>query len=277
MKSLFEIARGTVPGFSHVRAGKNNQDGFHVVQTADYTVAVVCDGCSGGKYSEAGAQFGALLLASTIISFLQARSCWMVDKEKDPFDWNWIRRTALWEMRHWAESLGMLNAERQVSSSFVNDYLLFTSVCAVITNERSEFASIGDGCISINGETQVIGPFEGNMPPYLGYGLVRTSIKDEMQQFVVSKALPTRDLESFMIGSDGIASLIQAEDKPFPGKTNLVGPISQLWTDNRFFLNADSGRRHLVLANGGLGSRLQGLLEDDTTFISGRKVVYSNA
>lgn len=271
MQDTFEIARGSVAGHDHVRAGRNNQDGLAVVQTPQLTVAVVCDGCSSGRHSEAGAQFGARLLAHTIRRFMGTRACWMTDLSADPFDWPKIQRSCLWQMREWVHSLGAVDSEDRVSTSFVNDYLLFTAVCAVITPERTEFAAFGDGCISVNGKTSFMGPFEGNAPPYLAYGLVPSSMPAERQKFVVHRAMPTKDLNSFMIGTDGVSSLDNAERKQFPGKTKEVGPLRQLWEDDRFFRNQDAGRRHLVLANGGVGSRLPGLLEDDTTFVSGRR------
>jgi len=274
MQNIFELARGSIPGYDHIRAGKNNQDGVSILQTSDFTIAVVCDGCSSGKYSEVGAQFGSLLLTHTIADHLRVRSGWTIRNPREILAWSIIRRDALWEMRKWARGIGAEDSEGRVNPSFVNDYFLFTVVCVVITPERTEFASIGDGCISVNGETSFLGPFEGNMPPYLGYGLVKTSMKEEQMQFVVHKAMKTEDLQSFLIGSDGLTSLHKSADKPLPGKTRTVGPMSQLWEDEKFFLNADVGRRHLVLANGGVGSRFPGLLEDDTTFVSGRRILH---
>lgn len=275
MQDIFEFATGSVPGYEHVRAGRNNQDGFTIIHTERTTVVVVCDGCSSGRYSESGSQFGSRLLARTISDRVNVKLRSGVDFLKSPIVWSNIRDSALWEMRKWADSLGAVDGDGRVSSSFVNDHLLFTTVCAVITPERSEFASLGDGVVSVNGETKFLGPFDGNAPPYLGYGLVKTSMKEENLQFVVHRSMRTSDLDSFMLGSDGIQALHKAGSVPYPGKSKLVGPLSQLWEDDRFFLNQDAGRRHMVLANGGVGYRLPGLLDDDATFVSGRRIRHS--
>ncbi len=262
----FEFASGTVQGTDHVRAGKNNQDAFYLRQTANHTVAVVCDGCSSGKHSEAGANFGALLVSHVI-----ERQLTICEAAKQLLNWSWIRREVVEELYKWAKSMGAVKADGSVSSTFVNSYLLFTCVAAVITDDYAEFVTVGDGVIIVNGETVPVGTFENNAPPYLAYGLMKTSMPADMLEFKVHKTLLTAELQSFLIGSDGVGSLIAAESKPWPGKAELIGPISKLWTEDRFFKNPDIGRRHLTLINGGLGFRLSGHLEDDTTFISGRR------
>src|SRR4051794_26892607 len=71
MKGLFEVAAGSVPGRDHLGrgnllAGRNNQDAYAWSCSEAGLVAVVCDGCGGGRHSEVGAQLGARLLVTAL-------------------------------------------------------------------------------------------------------------------------------------------------------------------------------------------------------------------
>ncbi len=67
MKSIFEIAGGSILGRSHRLTGKNNQDALCCFQESDCTVAVVCDDCGSGAQSEVGAHIGARLVARAVL------------------------------------------------------------------------------------------------------------------------------------------------------------------------------------------------------------------
>jgi len=54
MKGIFEIAGGSVLGRVHRISGKNNHDEYTWVQNDEISLAVVSDGCGGGKHSEVG-------------------------------------------------------------------------------------------------------------------------------------------------------------------------------------------------------------------------------
>lgn len=252
----FEFASGSVIGRDHRIPGKNRQDSCCVRSEADISVAICTDGCGSSPNSEVGAQLWAKMTADAVLKAFNASD--------DP-DWSQIQADLLTKMD---TLISLIGGSR---TKAVNDFLLFTIVGAVITPAWSVFFSFGDGFMVVNGTQIRLGPFPDNTPPYLAYCLAQTSLNPNLLRFQIHRRISTSELEHFLIGTDGVEDLARAEGKTFPGKLNLVGPISSLWTDDRFFNNADMVRRHLVLVNGGSKPALMGYLIDDTTLISGRR------
>ncbi len=121
-----------------------------------------------------------------------------------------------------------------------------------------------------NGERIKLGPFPGNAPPYLGYALIDSAIDPMLLRFNVFATMPTEQLQSFLLGTDGVEDLVQLWDTILPnGKP--IGVIDRLWEEDRFFTNPDMLRRHLALVNGGIDHRHPGGLTDDTTAVVGRR------
>jgi hypothetical protein len=164
-------------------------------------------------------------------------------------------------------------------SWIISHYFLFTIVGALLTPTRAVFFSLGDGLLAVNEEVTVLGPFPGNAPPYLGYGLVNSALPPEMLRFHIHRVLPLEELRTFLLGTDGVQELMQAAKSHMPGKTESVGPLSQFWQEERFFRNPDMARRRLAgiardattRTDGGIRKEA-GLLPDDTTLIVGRRI-----
>jgi hypothetical protein len=86
------------------------------------------------------------------------------------------------------------------------------------------------------------------------------------------------DMQSIMIGTDGVEDIIKNESNFIPGKNKVVGPISQFWTDDLYFNNPVALDRKLAQiardcskVKGGILTHDRGYLMDDTTIISIRK------
>lgn len=269
-----QLAGGSVIGKEHRHAGRNSQDAYQFRQDNSYTVAVVTDGCGSGRYSEVGAQIGCRLLTETIMIQLKR-------SPTAPFStrsfWERIRQDVLANIRVLANQLGGSLSE------IINEYFLFTIVGVAIHPESAAFFSIGDGIIIVNDRITELGPFPNNAPPYLAYELTGSTLYQEEPNpfhFKVIEVCPVGELESFLIGTDGVYELISAEEKPLPGLQRVVGPISQFWEDNTCVMNPDVIRRRLFLANREMASpdwekhslnRELGHLVDDTTLIVGRQ------
>jgi hypothetical protein len=241
MQALFEVASGSIAGSYHRSIGKNNQDAYGSTSTEKATIAVVCDGCGSGEHSEVGAKLGVRLAVEAIASHLSDR----VDAEF----WEKLKLDLLGQLRDLAESLGGGNCN---ASQTVNDYLLFTIVGAIATPMETVTFSIGDGVIAVNGKIARIGPFADNAPPYLAYGLYCP----DAVGFQVCDRLPTEEVRSIPIGTDGLGDLIAAELRNLPGKQEKVGGISQFCQEERYFTNPDAIRRRLSLMPRGGKNRL---------------------
>ena len=219
----FQLAFATVAGRMHHLSGRNNQDAYAWTQGPGGLIAVVCDGCGSGPHSEVGAQVGARLVAETMALQLAGGG----DPAGEDF-WQAARASVLETLGGLAGVLGGNPVQA------IADYLLFTIVGAVVTGKSARCFSSGDGVIAINGAPTVIGPFEGNAPPYLAYALFEDQA--ESYQFALQPALPTSELQSLLLGTDGAAELLEV---------GAAGAFSQLWTDDRVFDNPDYLRRRL--------------------------------
>ena len=244
----FECASGSMIGRNHVLAGKNNQDAFRVVRQEQYIIAVVCDGCGSGKHSEVGAKLGTRMVIDAIADLLNYDLA-ISDREF----WKAVQTNLLQKLK---DFVAISNGDME----FVNDYLLFTIVGVLITPSETVTFSMGDGAIAVNGKLNQIPAYPDNAPPYLAYALYRP----DAVSFEIRDRLPTSEVESILIATDGIDDLIAVET------------IAQFWQEDRYFKNPDALRRKLAMLNREETKpdwqrrelvKRSGALSDDTTIV----------
>jgi hypothetical protein len=262
----FQVAGGSVTGRAHAVLGRGNQDAFAWRENDGALVAVVCDGCSSGRHSEVGAHLGARLVATAVGRGVAAGA----DVGRHDF-WDGVRDAVLAELRRLAGAMGGDLAHT------VEEFFLFTVVGAAVGAERAVLFSVGDGLVVVDGAATRLGPFPGNEPPYLAYGLLgeaaaRTGTRrdgeaeaaarmgtrrgdgDDGPRFVLHAVVPSAAVGSLLIGSDGAADLLDRH------------PLDELWSDDRCFTNPDAVRRRLtVLARPGADG--PGLADDATVVV----------
>jgi hypothetical protein len=256
----FEIAAGSVPGRSHILAGRGNQDAFAFRAGKDALFAVVCDGCGSSAHSEVGAAIGARVVLEAGMAAIARGAA--VDDEAT---WETVRRESLASLGATARAMGGRMDE------VVGEYLLFTVIGVAIAGGRAAIVGIGDGFFASPGERVRIGPFAGNAPPYLGYGLL-----GEGPRFSVHRAFDAASLEAVLVGTDGAADMDELEGSAIPGSDERLGAISRFWTEDEYFSHRDAIRRSLSLINREVQRpvwserrvhREAALLEDDTTIL----------
>ncbi|MBI4118849.1 MAG: protein phosphatase 2C domain-containing protein [Parcubacteria group bacterium] len=274
----FQIAGGSVPGSEHTKPGKpgwtNNQDAFHWRQTDNCLAAVVCDGCGSGAHSEVGAKISARLVVQFIAEAGERYVGQLLSQpEKEVgIDWERVKTLILSQIAVLASSMG------ESFSKTINDYFLFTLVGALITPWDVFLFSLGDGVFVLNGEIIQLGPFPNNAPSYLAYNLTGSSLtvdQPELLKIQVNRIILIDELESLILGCDGVLDLIALADKNLPHREEVVGSISQFWTDDHYFTNSDAVRRRLALIGkegaevvaGNKARVTNGLLADDTTLV----------
>lgn len=288
MKDTFEIAFGSIVGTDHTKVFKNNQDAYAYKQGSNYIVACVADGCSAGIFSEFGARFAVNFFVNSVSNILQSLS----DKELDclaekeyvsfPF-FDKIRLDMLSSIRVLANSIG------NDLNKIISDFFLFTLVAVLITPFGTDIVSIGDGYAAINGEEFDIDiPVSQdsslmNAPPYMVYNLVHSKLYEKENKslnFRLIKGVKTTQLDSLLIATDGVSKWSEIQDLNIPAKSELVGPLSKFWTDDKYFSNQDLLRRKLFLMNNpkirldrenDCIQKYSGLLNDDTTIIAIRR------
>jgi Protein phosphatase 2C len=225
-------------------------------------VAVVCDGCGSSAHSEVGAQLGARLCTSMLMARLAEGAA--LDASGL---WEGLRGDVLAELGRLAVAMGGSLAET------VTEHFLFTVVGLAFTGEAGCVFAAGDGIAVVDGAVTRLGPFPGNEPPYLAYGLVS---RDAPGFSVVRSFSGAR---SALIGTDGAADLAGMASRSLPGGGE-VGPLDRFWEEDGYFENRDAVRRRLALVNREVTKplwnerrieRRSGLLDDDTTVVVVRR------
>jgi hypothetical protein len=220
--------------------------------------AVVCDGCGSGKHSEVGAKLGTLMVTDAIADLLHQGLA-----ISEPDFWNVLKINLLQKVKAFVEI--STNEAQESVMEFVNNYLLFTIVGLVITPSETVAFSMGDGAIAVNGKLTQIPAYPDNAPPYLAYGLYRP----DAVSFEIRDRIPTSELESILIATDGIDDLIAAEE------------VRQFWQEDRYFKNPDAIRRKLAMLNREEVKpdwnkheliKRSGVLSDDTSLVVIRRI-----
>jgi len=260
----FEIATGTVAGRTHALAGRASQDAYALREERGHLVAVVADGCGSGEQSEVGAVFGANVVVTSVLRALDEG-----ESLGDERTWGLVRARSVEAIRTAARAMGG-DLEEVVRRCF-----LFTVVGLAIAGDRAAVFAAGDGLVAVNGEVIRLGPFPGNAPPYLGHALLSGN-PGAQSDIVVVRSLPSAEVESVLLATDGADEWPDLEKKRIPGTSELVGPLRGLWEDDRSFENPDALRRKLWRMNRPVAKpiweerrmeRETGLLEDDTTVV----------
>jgi hypothetical protein len=181
-------AAAAVIGARHLRARRNGQDAAAAWAGRDAAVVVVCDGCSAGARSEVGAQLGATLMLGAVGARLAAGG-----RAEDDGLWAAARAEVV---RTIGELVDRMPGER---AQALHDYFLFTIVAAAAAQGGAAVWVLGDGAYRFGDSTRVLGPYDGNQPPYLAYDLVGSPPSSHFE--IVAAPGP------IVIATDGAAEL----------------------------------------------------------------------
>lgn len=281
---MFLSSGGTAPSSNNIVYGYPNQDAFVVIQDEDRVIAVLCDGCHSSHSSELGSKWASRLIAEKVRRYVSRYldlTAETIDPERLGHLLERVRQDTLAQMRMMALEMG------DSLSRILDEYFYFTIVGAIALPSGGVVFNLGDGVYSVDDELIQIGPFPGNEPPYLAYGIVGSKPTDSdpsLLRFNIQKVIPAGEFDHLMIGSDGVADLATRFERKIPGQNKLVGPISQFWQEDIFMRNEDMIRRRLTQI-GQAACRYNkerqamvneaGQLADDTTIVVIRKAEVS--
>jgi hypothetical protein len=266
-QTTFRIAGGSVPGWEHRRAGKNNQDAYGWKVLPQGAIALVADGCGSGQWSEVGAQLGVRCALGAIARRLQEA----VRPDSDQF-WEAIQQDVLQSLMVFSSHVDLELVAQ------VRDYWLFTLVGAVVTPAVTVLVAFGDGAIALNGEFLPRPNYARNAPPYLGYGLMDDSqiaLLPSDLRFRLHAVVATSSVQSILLGSDGVWDLMRVVQGAVSDGDGM-GAIAPFWQDDYYVQNPDGIRRRLtVLGRESVQTdweerqivRRPGCLPDDTTLV----------
>jgi len=243
-----QLAVGSVVGARHRRLGRPNQDAAATLRSPHGLALAVCDGCGSGARSEIGAALGARLWTVAIAERLADGGALTAA------DFDALATAVLARLATVADLLGADRAQ------VTRDHLLFTSVCAAITDDQVAVVAIGDGVVGLGDDVHVLGPFEDNAPPYLTeawFGVTRAPV-------VWLRA--RGELDRLVLATDGAAPLVGdaltalgASDTTFSNRAALTRRLTLLAEDQ---VDIDWEQHRTA--------RRAALLDDDTTLVLAR-------
>ncbi len=248
----FRFSSGIVIGADHVKSKKNCQDAMLVIEKRDLVVAVVGDGCGDpvdSPYSEVGSRMGVTLIANQIAGRLESVARWRWNFLLQGKDfWSGVQKHTINQIEDNGHGMGGSFSQNIIK------HFLFTIVGMVITPDITLFFGAGDGYYFLNGRMfPLLTKDADNMPPYLAYNLVETTLKKmsaEDLRLKVFQTVQTRSVTSAMISTDGIEGILQNPSKIVPGTRTPVGDVHQFWTNAEYYENPNSlGWRLNLLAS----------------------------
>ena len=232
------VAGGRISGTEHVRTGRACQDAFAWWCTDGYALAVVCDGCGSGRYSETGAQLGARLWTAALAAAVSAGALRGATSDRELLSrlatdiWPGVRARVTARLAALADDMGAPVAD------VIVDHFLFTLVGAVMTPGHTVIYSLGDGAYGIDDEVHEIGPYPDNRPPYLGYDLIENR---PVHPIAVHECRPTDTVCAVVLATDGIGPLLASDQSADQGLLQFSNP--------RYVRNKDAIRRRLSTLN----------------------------
>ena len=261
MTRELQLAGGSWIGRDHRIAGRNNQDSWIISQDENLAICIVADGCGSGKRSEVGSQIGVQLLARAIRTA-------HTESATHTINWHEVQQHVLSHIDILARAMSV------PYRTVIEDFFLFTVVGAVIDQQQAVFFTLGDGTIVVNENDVELRAYPDNAPPYLGYCLIqeRVNVDPALLQLQAVHTIDTKNLDTFLLATDGIDDFIAREQTPLPGMPDVVGPVTQFTQEDRYFVNPEliSRRLKLVSRDWPIDTPQPGLLHDDTTLIVGR-------
>jgi hypothetical protein len=168
MKTL-QVRAGQVIGRDHIQRQTNCQDSYAVIETDEYAVGVVCDGCGEGRRSEVGAALAANFLTERMIALLRQGVT--------------LRELSEILYAQTVEFLrGLIHLVRPSDVlCFIKDQLLFTTLGFVATDEGGLIFAAGDGLINFDEKINIRD--ENNRPNYIAYNLLDLPIQPRFDVF----------------------------------------------------------------------------------------------
>ncbi|MCC6748462.1 MAG: protein phosphatase 2C domain-containing protein [Deltaproteobacteria bacterium] len=252
----FAVASGSVTGREHRRLHRNNQDGLAFSANPRHLVAAVSDGCSAGRSSEVAARLSVSWLCAWLPRYVE-RAADLGDPERLAA----VSRGLESFLGGLAEGL---RPEAAALPATVQDLCLATVLAVMVDETHTAIFGAGDGLYSVNGRLHVLDAGPDNRPAYLGYRLLArrdVAWAGPPPALVLHELRPTCEVESLLLGTDGLLDLLDPEARPLRDGSAAGSPL-QFEEDPRYGRNPSLVQKRLAQL-GELNQRLS----DDTTVI----------
>lgn len=250
-------------GKLHNKISLGCQDANFFIQTENYIIGVVCDGCSctnfGLTQNQVGAILGSQFIAQTLANELKS----IIEIDSNDIDFekklHITRNKTHTFFRNLTKHIGL-----QYSSVYYKEFvikkLLFTVLGFVIFKNQFWIFGFGDGCYGINENIKIIKP---NTNDYLNQSLLEKS-KKQKQQFKIFAYGNTHNLNYLWISSDGLSEVLYSKS----GKKEFLNFINDEFTCQR---NTKDEDITIQAFNRKIYNRNKYLFSDDVSIIVVKK------
>lgn len=215
------IRGASVIGREHVRLGRNNQDAWACAEHHGARTIVVADGCSSEPSSEVGAQLASRWLARWVAEHSIGRA---LEAQ--------LAIDATRAMTAWLYRLAG-SFEGDVPGS-IQQYLLFTVLCATSFGGRTLVFGIGDGVVQVDERLMLLDSGPENTPSYMAYRLTGATVPQPQIHFV-GKArrvtLMTDGLEPVAHRVSGLLADLGANPRGLQRRLNVFSEAERLSDD----------------------------------------------
>jgi len=252
LKDQFQWFFGTATGWCHLLKGIGNQDAWTVKTCDEGIVAVIADGCSSIPHPEVGAWFGVDTISELIMQAVLGGAF----NTTDGVELEAACQKLFTEIIACFDRL-VVNIAQPASAGaqpshdskdeVIQRYMFFTMVAAIVTESATIVISFGDGVFAINDKvTEIQNKGNRNSPPYLGFHMdgcvMSVPSLPQYHQIQIQAIVPTAEVDSLLIGTDGCLDVIAAENQLAPRcRKKTIGSISQLWRNHKLFFRIVEG------------------------------------
>ena len=222
----FTIVGTSSPGDDHINAegeteqlGYGNQDFFGTRECLRGTVVVVSDGCGSAPDSRTGSAAMVRLALNGCEELLTGEGAIPPPEE-------FCTRLEAYVLEGIRQAASPLARSTEQLNGVLHDSYLATLWVAVVTPFWTAIlGDVGDGFWAVNGDLKVVKAGGENEPDYLTYRLM------DAEQFAhvglrVVKVIPTDELQSLLLGTDGIEPIVHTVEGRFS--------VQHLWSDSRY-------------------------------------------
>jgi len=260
----FETTSASIIGREHLGneiglKGLPNQDSIALNHHKLFLIGVVSDGCGSTDNAQIGSSILANYLANSIATQIRT-GYWDTINE---FIYSSLHLSLVSLIKRTSFGIYQSNKNFCLLETIKDmiDTFAATLIGFVVTEDKTTIFSIGDGVYYLNGQRTQIGPFENNAPPYIVYSAIE-GFRETHEEIIASKyssfhetqplcfefsfheELATEDVESLVVGSDGVMFLEEAQGELLPGRTDKVVPsIDEIISTDVFFRNPQTLQR----------------------------------
>lgn len=252
------LRKGTIPGYSHTKKKRNNQDACVVNKTKiadqEYYYGVVADGCTGapGSNTEVGSILITQFIASETLLILTS-GVELVDVPRILFP------RCIGYLRSIAGSTVMGSPE--IMWEFIRRNLLCTIFGFLANDSQLIIFNAGDGMTIVNDDINIID--QNDVPNYLAYHLVDRTIMgksiDRLQSNFDVVAYDLVSVRRFAVCTDGLTREFKKQDL-------RIDDLNGIW---EYEPNARAGLQWWL----NIQSADNGCFEDDCTIIAASRLV----